>query len=154
MSSDTIIRPASLDDLEQIVEFNRRMAAETEHKTLSLDVLGRGVRAVLTDAAVGRYFVACRDEQVIGQLLLTLEWSDWRNGQIWWIQSVYVRPEHRQSGVFRMLYTHVEELARATPGVVGLRLYVEQANLAAQQTYKKLGMRPTGYLVFETLWVD
>ena len=154
MSSDTIIRPASLDDLEQIVEFNRRMAAETEHKTLSLDVLGRGVRAVLTDAAVGRYFVACRDEQVIGQLLLTLEWSDWRNGQIWWIQSVYVRPEHRQSGVFRMLYTHVEELARETPGVVGLRLYVEQANLAAQQTYKKLGMRPTGYLVFETLWVD
>ncbi len=148
------VREATSLDAEIIMTFNRRMAQETEGKDLSLDVLGAGVRAVIENQTLGRYFVACRDGEIVGQLMLTTEWSDWRNGQIWWIQSVYVRPEFRRSGVFRALYRHVEQLGPRIPGVVGLRLYVEHSNVVAQGVYERLGMRNAGYVVFERMWSE
>jgi ribosomal protein S18 acetylase RimI-like enzyme len=146
------IRDASAADVEAIVAFNRSMARETEEKDLALEVVRPGVRAVIENPSLGRYFVAGLGDDVVGQLMITNEWSDWRNGQIWWIQSVYVRPEHRRRGVFRALFRHVEEVAHTTPGVVGLRLYVEHNNAVAQRVYESLGMRGAGYSVFETMW--
>jgi len=127
------------------------MAEETEGKTLAPDIIGPGVQALLDDPSKGRYWVAKAGDKVIGQLMVTYEWSDWRNGTIWWIQSVYVHPDWRRKGVFSALYRHVESLAAAEPGVIGLRLYVEENNKRAQQTYKALGMRKPSYLVMESL---
>jgi ribosomal protein S18 acetylase RimI-like enzyme len=107
------------------------------------------VAAVLADPHKGLYFVAEDDVQVVGQVCLTYEFSDWRNGWMWWIQSVYVRPEYRRQGVFRALYEHVYQSAVADPEVIGLRLYVERDNHGAQEVYKRLGMERTGYLVLE-----
>lgn len=153
MTSIFHIRDATLSDLHTVVEYNQRMAEETEGKRLSLEVLEPGVRAALSDPARGRYFLACLDEEVLGQLMLTTEWSDWRNGHIWWIQSVYVPSSHRRRGVFRSLYRHVEKLARATEGVAGLRLYVENNNVVAQRVYESLGMSNAGYAVFESIFL-
>ena len=144
-----VLRRAVPADAPVIVEYNRRLAEETEGKALDLRVLAAGVAAGLADPLKARYFVAEEDSQVVGQLLLTTEWSDWRNGWVWWIQSVYVRPDARRRGVFRALFEHVLVEARAEPDVVGLRLYVEQDNGSAQQTYARLGMDRTAYLVFE-----
>jgi GNAT superfamily N-acetyltransferase len=145
----TTIRPANRDDAPVIVDFNRALARETEGKELDLPTLQAGVEACLTDSHKGRYFVAEAEGQVIGQLMITFEWSDWRNGWLWWIQSVYVRARWRRQGTFRSLFHHVHQLACASPEVVGLRLYVERANSRAQQTYQSLGMTLPGYVVFE-----
>jgi ribosomal protein S18 acetylase RimI-like enzyme len=150
--SDYQLRTAVLEDWPLIVDFNQRLAAETEDTELNVELLTAGVRAALADSAKARYFVAAAGEAVVGQLMHTWEWSDWRNGMIWWLQSVYVEPEHRGRGVFRMLYDHVEGLAENDPGVVGIRLYVETENAAARAVYKKLGMRPGGYDVMQRLW--
>jgi GNAT superfamily N-acetyltransferase len=107
------------------------------------------VAAGLADPGKALYFLAEQDGQVLGQLMLTREWSDWRNGWFWWVQSVYVRPECRRRGVFRRLFGHVEQLARRDSEVIGLRLYVDNSNRAAQETYARLGMRPAGYFVLE-----
>jgi GNAT superfamily N-acetyltransferase len=145
------LRPARPDDAPTLVDFNAAMASETEHLTLDRPTLTAGVRAALADPAKARYFVAADDrDQVIGMLMLTLEWSDWRNGEIWWIQSVYVHPAHRRHGVFKALYHHVENLAREQ-NAVGLRLYVVKHNAAAQATYASLGMELSEYLVMENL---
>jgi GNAT superfamily N-acetyltransferase len=125
------------------------MAWETEQKRLDPAVLARGVARVLAEPARGRYWVAESGGAVQGGLLVTYEWSDWRDGDWWWIQSVYVRPEARGQGVFSALYRHVERLGRAAPGVVGLRLYVERENRRAQGVYAALGMADSHYLVFE-----
>jgi ribosomal protein S18 acetylase RimI-like enzyme len=143
------IRSATQADAPVVVEFNRRLAEETEGKTLDVAVLTTGVQAALADPAKARYFVAEEGGVVVGQMMITTEWSDWRNGWIWWIQSVYVRAEARRRGVFRTLYRHVYQMARGDPNVIGLRLYVEAENHAAQQTYRQLGMEQTGYLVFD-----
>lgn len=148
------VRPAVLADLPTVVEFNRRLARETEAKELDVELLRRGVAEVLGNSSRGRYFVAEADGEVVGQLMHTFEWSDWRNGEIWWIQSVYVRADHRKAGVFRRLHGHLRELAKATPHVVGLRLYVEHANAGAQAVYAKAGFRSEGYLVLGDLWGD
>ena len=144
------IRDARPTDRECLARGNEAMALETEHKQLGPDTIRLGLAAVLENPALGRYFVA-EDAagNVLGQLMVTYEWSDWRNGQFWWIQSVYVLPAARGQGVFRALYDHVEALTRATPGVIGLRLYVESDNLAAQRTYRRCGMDDAGYRVFE-----
>jgi ribosomal protein S18 acetylase RimI-like enzyme len=144
-----VLRRAVPADAPVIVEYNRRLAEETEGKALDPLVLAAGVAAGLADARKALYFVAEDGGEVVGQLMLTTEWSDWRNGWVWWIQSVYVEPEARRRGVFRALYEHIHATARREPDVVGLRLYVEQDNGAAQQTYARLGMDRTGYLVFE-----
>jgi GNAT superfamily N-acetyltransferase len=142
------VRPARPADAPTIVEFNRILAQESEGKTLDPAVLSAGVDAVLADPVRGLYFLAEEGGEVIGQTMITTEWSDWRNGWIWWIQSVYVRPAHRRRGVFRALFEHVHRSARDA-GVVGLRLYVERANHVAQQTYASMGLGPTGYVVLE-----
>jgi ribosomal protein S18 acetylase RimI-like enzyme len=143
------IRRARSTDAEVIAEFNQRLALESEHKQLDPAILANGVAAALADPAKGWYFVAEEDGSVLGQLMITFEWSDWRNGWIWWIQSVYVRSEARRKGVFRALFEHVRQSASTAPGVVGIRLYVEKENLVAQQTYQRLGLDITGYLVME-----
>src|SRR3970040_1797624 len=122
------IRPAAPADGPLIAKFNALMALETEHRTLDQKVLRLGVEAVLGDRSKGIYYVAEIGGTVIGQLMITYEWSDWRNGTFWWIQSVYVRSDSRRNGVFSLLHRHVESIARATPDVCGLRLYVERDN--------------------------
>ncbi len=144
-----VVRRAVPADAAVIAEFNSRLARETEGLTLDPATLHAGVEAGLADERKALYFVAVEADQVLGQLMLTREWSDWRNGWMWWIQSVYVRAEARRRGIFRALYQHVVEAARADPEVIGLRLYVEHANTRAQATYERLGMTRTGYLVFE-----
>ena len=143
------IRPATAKDVDPIVDFNYRLALETEAKTLDLNLLRSGVQALLADPAKGIYFLAEEDGAVRGQLGITTEWSDWRNGWFWWIQSVYVVAEHRGRGVFRRLYEHVAATARQEPNVIGLRLYVEEQNTAARQVYRRLGMEEGGYRVLE-----
>ncbi len=149
-----IIRSAHPTDRETLIDFNARLALETEHKTLSRDVLERGVDAALGDPDRLRYWVAEYDGRVVGQAAITREWSDWRNGWIWWLQSVYVQMGHRGQGVFRALFRQIREEALSTPDVIGLRLYVEVENHQAQGTYRALGMEPGGYHVFEELWPD
>jgi ribosomal protein S18 acetylase RimI-like enzyme len=143
------IRRGTLADAPLIAEFNRLMAQETEGKALDPAVLARGVQAALNDPAKGLYFIAEEDGAVLGQTMVTTEWSDWRDGWFWWIQSVYVRPEARRRGVFRALYRHLHEAAIRTPQVIGIRLYVERENLRAQETYVSLGMKRTPYLLLE-----
>lgn len=143
------LRQAVPADAAVIAEFNRRLAFESEDKPLDMAKLLPGVRAVLGDAARGVYFVAELDGEIVGQLLITTEWSDWRDGWFWWIQSVYVREDARRTGVFRLLYEHVAAQARARGDVIGLRLYVETENHRARQAYDRLGMSETGYLVLE-----
>ena len=145
------IRDAVPGDAGAIAAHNAAMAEETEGRTLDPDLIGSGVTGLLEDPAKGRYWVAESEGRVIGQLMVTYEWSDWRNGTIWWIQSVYVAPDRRRGGVFSALYRHVESLAGATPQVVGLRLYVEENNTRAQRTYAALGMVKPSYLVMEAM---
>ena len=146
------IRPAHPDDWETIVEFNCLLAEETENKRLDPATISAGVKAILADATKGRYFVACRRDQLVGQMMHTREYSDWRNGHIWWLQSVYVHPEFRRQGVFRLLYERLRSEAVSDPDVVGLRLYVENENDRAQETYLNLGMKRGGYHVMEHLF--
>jgi GNAT superfamily N-acetyltransferase len=144
-----VIRAATPADAAVVAEFNGLLAHETEGKALDRTLLEAGVRAALADAHKGRYFVAERDGQVLGQLGITHEWSDWRNGWFWWIQSVYVVPAARRQGVFRTLFHHVEQAARADRSVIGIRLYVERDNRAAHETYCNLGLTWTSYHVME-----
>jgi GNAT superfamily N-acetyltransferase len=148
------IRDATADDLAAIVAFNIALASESEGKRLDPEVLAPGVRAALADPDRLRYWVAeaVGNGQVIGQAAVTREWSDWRNGWIWWLQSVYVPPESRTRGVFRSLYVHIRDTARNAGDVVGLRLYVDDANHRAQRTYAAMGMTPGGYHVYEDMW--
>ncbi len=143
------IRRAGPEDAALVVEFNRLLALESEGKTLDTTLLRAGVTAGLADPGKTVYFLAEEDGAVIGQMMYTTEWSDWRNGWFWWIQSVYVRPEARRRGVFRALFEHVHQAARDNGRVIGLRLYVERENQVAQKTYQNMGMEPAGYLVFE-----
>jgi GNAT superfamily N-acetyltransferase len=143
------IRRAEPRDAFIIIEFNFLLAEESEGKILDRDLLAAGVQAALADPQKAAYFLACEGEHVLGQTMVTLEWSDWRNGWFWWIQSVYVRPEARRQGVFRALYEHVRRAAEDDPSVIGLRLYVEKNNLPGQATYARLGMEPTPYVVLE-----
>ena len=143
------VRNATQTDLDAIVRGNALMAEETEAKSLDESLLSAGVAAVLEDSRHGRYWVACVDDQVVGQMMVTHEWSDWRNGVMWWIQSVYVDSDYRREGVFSTLYRHVEAMARESGDCAGIRLYVERENQRAQATYAALGMRDTGYKVME-----
>ena len=143
------IRPATLADLETLVSFNVAMAQETEDKGLSVDTLRRGIHTLLGSDALGFYLVAESNGQPVGQLMVTTEWSDWRNAHFWWLQSLYVRPEYRRQGVFRRLYECVERQARESGNVCGIRLYVERTNTRAQQAYVNLGMAHSHYDMYE-----
>jgi len=146
------IRPAVPADVTYVIAFNRAMAEETEGLHLDDAVLAAGVREALADPLRCRYFVAEINGAIVGQTMFTTEWSDWRNGFFWWIQSVYVAPNHRRRGVFRALYDHVRTLARAQPDVVGIRLYVHNDNARAIRTYGQLGMTTTAYRICEEDW--
>ncbi len=143
------IRRATLRDAAVVAQFNQAIAGETEHRRLNADVLLRGVRALLKDRTKGIYFVALVDGVLAGQVMITYEWSDWRNGTFWWIQSVYVRKEFRRQGVFTSLYRHVEDLAKKRRNICGVRLYMERENERARKTYEKLGFKQAVYDMFE-----
>lgn len=151
------VRAATAADAAWLAQCAIARALETEAKALDPATVRAGIEQGLADPGLARYFVAMQQVRAggdtlarpVGTLMLTREWSDWRNGAWWWIQSVYVVPEARRQGVYAALHAHVQALARATPGVVGLRLYVEQGNAAAQRTYAALGMSDAGYRVFE-----
>lgn len=149
MSSAVIIRPGCPADAPIVADYNARLAWETEHLDLDPVRLRAGVEAVLADSTKGNYWVAEAGGEVVGQLMITFEWSDWRNGVIWWIQSVYVRQDWRARGVFKALYDHVDRLAKGRSDVSGIRLYVERDNQRAKQTYERLGLRPTSYELYE-----
>jgi GNAT superfamily N-acetyltransferase len=149
--SDLLVRAARLEDADTIAAFNAAMAWETEGKRLRPEVLGAGVRRLLREPALGFYLVAEAQGEVVGCLMVTTEWSDWRNGRFWWIQSVYVPAAWRRRGVFRALYAQVTRAADSEADVCGVRLYVERENLVAQSTYRNLGMDETDYLLFEEL---
>jgi GNAT superfamily N-acetyltransferase len=146
---DIKIRRAALTDLPVIADFNVRMAWETEDLALDPVRVEAGVRALLTDHSKGIYYVAEVASAVAGQLMITYEWSDWRNGQIWWIQSVYVKPEFRRAGVFLALFRNLQGLAKTQKDVCSLRLYVHAENSRAHQTYERMGMVLTKYRVYE-----
>ena len=147
------IRRGRLADAETIAGYNAALAAETERLQLDRDRLLRGVRAVLEDPAKGFYTVAESEDTVVGQMMITFEWSDWRNGTFWWIQSVYVHPEYRRRGVFSRLHRHVLEEATKLGTVCGLRLYVEKENRQAQRTYQRLGMQKAIFDMYEADFV-
>ena len=145
------IRQGTVNDLSVVMECNAALASETEGKLLEMDRLQQGVEAVLQNPEHGFYLIAENGTsgQAIGQMLVTYEWSDWRNGVFWWLQSVYVQKSWRRRGVFRRLYAHVIKEARSCQKVAGVRLYVEKENHLAQQVYKDLGLFPAGYHVYE-----
>jgi len=143
------VRPAARSDLELVVEFNRCMALETEGRELDRAQLARGVARALDDPSRGRYFLAELEGRAAGCLMLTREWSDWRDGWFLWIQSVYTAPEARGRGVYRALHEHVLAAARSEADACGVRLYVERSNARAQAVYERLGMRRTSYLLYE-----
>ncbi|WP_022953271.1 GNAT family N-acetyltransferase [Leucothrix mucor] len=145
------IRQAHAADAPAIAEFNRLMAFETEHKKLLPDVILAGVNAMIANPAHGFYLVAESAGEIVGSLMITTEWSDWRNGVIWWVQSVYIVDTHRRQGIYRALYDEVKRLATLDLSVCGFRLYVEKDNVNAQATYRSLGMQETDYLMFEEL---
>lgn len=147
--ADPAIRLATPADRDVLVGFARAMARETEQLELDLETLRAGVAALLADPARGRVFVVDAGGAPVATLMITYEWSDWRNGFFWWIQSVYVAPAHRRRGFYRRLHEHVRDLAARTDGVYGLRLYVERANRDAQATYRRMGMEETHYRLYE-----
>ena len=148
MPSEINIREANKGDLTILVHNNQALAEETEALLLNKDVLREGIEQALKREEC-HYFVAVIGEKVVGQTMITYEWSDWRNGIIWWIQSVYVLPAHRKQGIFRVLFKYIENLAKINPQVKALRLYVMHNNNAGQDTYQSLGMNDSGYIVFE-----
>jgi len=149
MSETIQIRYAQVHDAESITNFNIAMAQETEDKTLDFSVISAGVRKVFENPEYGFYLVAEEAERVVGSLMITTEWSDWRNRLFWWIQSVYIASDFRRRGVYSQLHHFVRKLAQEEPNVCGIRLYVENENHRAQKTYASLGMYKTHYQFFE-----
>jgi GNAT superfamily N-acetyltransferase len=143
------IRSAQIADVAALIDFNQAMALETEGKQLDPDTLRAGVEAVFTDEKKGFYVVAEKADRILGGLLVTYEWSDWRNAWFWWIQSVYVLPEARGQRVYSELYRFVKERAEDSGNVCGFRLYVEKENVHAQVVYERVGMDSSHYLMFE-----
>lgn len=143
------IRVATREDAAALVAFNQAMALETEGKRLNPLKIDPGVEAVFTDETKGFYVVAEENRTIAGGLMVTFEWSDWRNGWFWWIQSVYILPENRGKSIYSRLYEFVKEKARERGNVCGFRLYVEKENMHAQRVYEKLGMERTYYLMYE-----
>jgi ribosomal protein S18 acetylase RimI-like enzyme len=149
MNDSFTVRPAAAHDVAILVEFNRAMAAESEDKGLNEETLRGGIEYLLEHATEGFYLVAEQHARVVGALMVTFEWSDWRNGRFWWIQSVYVGPDHRRKGVYSTLHAAVRARAAEDRQACGIRLYVEQDNSVAQATYESLDMLQTGYRLYE-----
>jgi GNAT superfamily N-acetyltransferase len=150
--SQATIRTATAADVETVAANNAAIALETEGRRLDPDTLRTGVGRVLSDPTRGVYYLAESGGRVVGQLLITREWSDWRDGWFWWIQSVFVVPEARRTGVYRVLHEHVVGEARRTGDVCGIRLYTEQGNTRAHRVYEQMGMRRSAYVMYEVDW--
>jgi GNAT superfamily N-acetyltransferase len=144
-----VFRLARPDDIQSIADFQVAMALETEDVRLDPATCLKGVRAVFDKPSLGKYYIAEKASRVVGVTLTTYEWSDWRNGVVWWIQSVYVHPEHRKQGIYSGIYAFIRGLAQSDPSVRGIRLYVDRRNKAAQEVYSHLGMNGDHYQVFE-----
>jgi GNAT superfamily N-acetyltransferase len=144
------IRKAKPSDADTIIDFQQKMAWETEEMTLVPEIISKGVKGVFEDPSRGQYYVAESTGNVVASLLITCEWSDWRNTSVWWFQSVYVLPEFRRTGIFRKMYTFIKEEAEKK-NIAGLRLYVEKKNLRAKKTYEALGMSNEHYTMYEWL---
>lgn len=149
-----VLRPATPADVPVIVAFNEALAFESENTKLDTEVLAAGVRAMFQNPARGFYTLAERNGEIVGQIMVTFEWSDWRNGWFWWVQSVYVRDDARRGGVFRALYREIERRATEDPTVIGLRLYFDRDNTKAQATYLALGMVQKSYDMMERYPLD
>jgi GNAT superfamily N-acetyltransferase len=145
------IRKAVPDDAEKIISFQLAMAMETEDMTLDTIIVKKGVNAVFSSPGKGMYYVAEDKGEIVASLLITYEWSDWRNTDVWWFQSVYVIPSYRRKGIFRMMYAHIKQEA-AGKDIAGLRLYVESNNVPARKTYEAMGMSSQHYTMYEWLW--
>lgn len=145
----TEIRKANINDLETVAKFNYNLAKETEDKELNLETVTNGVKAILDDPAKGQYYVYEIDNKVVGQIMYTYEWSDWRNGMFLWVQSVYVDLKYRRRGIFKELYAYVKNKCDMDKGIAGIRLYVEKENHDAKVTYKSLGMSECNYYMYE-----
>ncbi len=148
------IRRATPGDAEALSKFNQDMAYETEGVELIPEVIDAGVKTMIENPQMGFYLVAESDGVIAAALMTTTEWSDWRNGLFWWIQSVYVLPEYRRQGLYRKLYAQVKKMAENDSNVCGFRLYVEHDNTTAQKTYQSLGMDETNYKLYEELKID
>ncbi len=148
-SSDITVRKGVPQDAETIAQFNVNMASETEDTKLDKDTVKQGALGLMQNPHYGFYLIAESAGAVIGSLMITFEWTDWRNGLFWWIQSVYIDPQWRRKGVFSSLYQKAENLAKNETNVRGLRLYVDHENQIAQSTYQSLGMKKTNYQFYE-----
>jgi ribosomal protein S18 acetylase RimI-like enzyme len=147
-----IVREATRKDIPVLIDFQVRMARETENLTLDQVTLSRGVHAVFDDPAKGKYYVADNGDEIAGCLMTTFEWSDWRDGTVLWIQSVFIAEAHRRKGVFKKMYLHIRDLVVRDPAIRGIRLYVDSTNTSAQEVYTTLGMNGNHYKVFE--WMN
>lgn len=152
MKSSITVREATEDDAASISQFNINMAWETEEKRLDKSTITAGVKSLFQKPQYGFYLVAEKEGDIVATLMITKEWSDWRNGLLWWIQSVYVKPDYRRQGIYRSMYQRVLELAKNHPDVCGCRLYVEKENVTAQKTYEALGMNETHYKMYEEVF--
>lgn len=152
MCPKIIIRRALPADADTIAGFNCAMALETEGKQLDPETISAGVNALFDHPEYGFYIVAEADRRIVACLLITYEWSDWRNGLVWWIQSVYVHPDFRRRGIYRQMYSFIKNLAQKQNNIAGIRLYVEKDNTTAQQSYRRLGMSETAYRLYEEMF--
>ena len=148
------ITQPGIEDINSLVDFNIKMAKETENKILNKKIVTKGVSEVLTDTTLGYYVIAKNKNTILGSLMITYEWSDWRNGMFWWIQSVYVKKEYRKQGVYKKMYSYIKDKALKDNSCTGIRLYVEQENKIAQSVYTKLEMKETHYKLFEIDFQD
>jgi ribosomal protein S18 acetylase RimI-like enzyme len=145
------VRKSILADLKTLADFQQRLAKESESFELDLSTVKKGIQAMFDDPSRGTYFIAEVDGVIAGCHSVTYEWSDWRNGMVWWLQSVYVAEQFRKNGVFKAMYDNLQSLIKADPNVVGLRLYVDKSNAAAQKVYASIGMNGDHYAVFELM---
>ena len=145
------IREADIDDLRIIMRFQINMALETENRVLDKGSVLKGIKSVFEDEAKGRYYVAEEGHKIVGSFLTTPEWSDWKNGTLLWIQSVYVVPEYRKKGVFKQMFDYLKKMVEKSDGLIGIRLYVNKTNQIAQKVYKKIGMDSEHYKIYE--WI-
>jgi len=148
MAQDIFVREAKGSDIPTLINYNRSLAYETENISLDKNILQLGIKKAL-ELKDCHYIVAELDGEIVGQSMITSEWSDWRNGAMWWIQSVYVDPDYRQIGVFRNILKYIEALAKKNPEVKGLRLYVKNNNKVGVSTYESLGIKYSGYVIHE-----
>ena len=155
VSEDIVIRQARREDADILIRFSAAIAWETERRELDRERLRQGTLAVFDRADRGIFYVAEHrpSRGVVGQCLITYEWSDWRNAQFWWIQSVYVDPQWRRRGVYRRLHEAIKQKAQSTPGVCGIRLYVEHSNSIAQSVYEAMDLHRAKYQIWEVDFV-